>query len=618
MASVSGTFTVAQSVSSVFFLRAGETARVTGTLSGTATVALQRSPDQPTAAWVDEITFTATTSGTDYKNTTGRDQYLRMLCRAVSGSYAYTLADIAGDQVLEEWRAADGTLAFRITDRGAYDPFTGAVNADAYGTDLAGVQQAITDAAGGTLLFPPGYSASVAGELTVATKTRILGYGATITATALGSAKAGLKVTASGSRVEGLKVVGPSVAAYVLDECGIWFYGTSGTPLTDCVAKDCEVTSVGSYGILFEYSNRSSAQHNYVHDCGYMGITALSCIDWSAEQSNRVSTITPGTSSNAYGIYVGKRLEADLTPTKWRISKNYVTDVALWEGIDTHGGSYGEVEGNIVTGCKVGIQCGQDTWGNVPDFTKVIGNIIGKGGLTTTQLRGISVGGSSIANAKGMVVADNTVYGMGGADGSSQLLAALLVQYTDGAKIDNNTLFDCEQNGIMIDADADAISVTNNTVRGVTNRTGNSAALRFNVVTTGVCTGNYLDAGTEYALYMNAACPALRMDDTNVFVSSASPPVVNPANCGRGYTMQGSVTTDIGSISDGTGSNLDITVTGAAIGDFVQVGCSLDVESLTISAAVRATNTVEVRLQNETGAPVDLASATYTAKVTRA
>ena len=148
MASVSGTFTVAQSVSSVFFLRAGETARVTGTLSGTATVALQRSPDQPTAAWVDELTFTATTSGTDYKNTTGRDQYLRMLCRAVSGSYAYTLADIAGDQILLERYDAAGNLCFRVTDEGIVvgGPYVAPVATGVTATDTANLNAAFTAA----------------------------------------------------------------------------------------------------------------------------------------------------------------------------------------------------------------------------------------------------------------------------------------------------------------------------------------------------------------------------------------------------------------------------------------------------------------------------------------
>jgi hypothetical protein len=34
-------------------------------------------------------------------------------------SVSYTITDAVGDQILEEWRAADGTVAFRITDQGA-------------------------------------------------------------------------------------------------------------------------------------------------------------------------------------------------------------------------------------------------------------------------------------------------------------------------------------------------------------------------------------------------------------------------------------------------------------------------------------------------------------------
>lgn len=487
------------------------------------------------------------------------------------------------------------------------------------GSDMRALMQgALDNATAGVLVCNPG-TYVMSGELTITRPIVLLGAGrgATIFSfTALGSAKAGFKVTNAKAALCDLTVQGPTVAGYVLDECGVWFKGTSGTPLTDCLASNVEVSNVGSYGILFEYADRSRVVGCYAHDTGYMGITNLSSRDWIAT-NNWTKTQTPGTASNAYGLYVGKRLTGDTTPTRWQVVNNLVEDVALWEGIDTHGGSYGLVEGNIVTGCKIGIQCGPDSFGNVPHFTVVRGNSISKGALTVTQLRGISCGGDASTNAKGMVVADNTVEGMGGADGSSQLLAAILVQYTDGAKIDNNALFDCEQNGIMVDADADAISVTNNTVRGVTNRTGNSAALRFNVATTGVCVGNYLDAGTNYALYMNAACPSLRMDDTNVFVSSASPQVVNPANCGRGYTMQGSATVDPGNLVDGDGTTATVTVTGAVLGDLATASFSLDLQGITATAYVSTTNTVRVRLQNETGGAIDLGSGTLLATVRR-
>jgi len=54
----------------------------------------------------------------------------------------------------------------------------------------------------------------------------------------------------------------------------------------------------------------------------------------------------------------------------------------------------------------------------------------------------------------------------------------------------------------------------------------------------------------------------------------------------------------------------DVTVTGAALGDFALASFSLDVQDLVLSCAVTAANTVTVTLANNTGAAVNLASGT--------
>lgn len=120
MTTLSGTFTeTQQSTAAPFFLRAGEVVRVTLTFTGTARIALERMVG-PNVAGRPIAQFTESTTGYDYRNETGENIYVRLLALSVNpgSSVAYTLADVAGDQILEEWRAADGTLAFRITDQG--------------------------------------------------------------------------------------------------------------------------------------------------------------------------------------------------------------------------------------------------------------------------------------------------------------------------------------------------------------------------------------------------------------------------------------------------------------------------------------------------------------------
>ena len=70
------------------------------------------------------------------------------------------------------------------------------------------------------------------------------------------------------------------------------------------------------------------------------------------------------------------------------------------------------------------------------------------------------------------------------------------------------------------------------------------------------------------------------------------------------------VTHDFGSLADGAGETLSISVPGAAIGDTVMVSAGVDISDMTLTAYVQAADTVEVRLQNESGGVLDLASTT--------
>lgn len=63
-----------------------------------------------------------------------------------------------------------------------------------------------------------------------------------------------------------------------------------------------------------------------------------------------------------------------------------------------------------------------------------------------------------------------------------------------------------------------------------------------------------------------------------------------------------SVAFDPGDLADGAGETKAITVTGAALGDFVLCSTSAEVQDMTLTGYVQAADTVEVRLQNESGA----------------
>lgn len=79
--------------------------------------------------------------------------------------------------------------------------------------------------------------------------------------------------------------------------------------------------------------------------------------------------------------------------------------------------------------------------------------------------------------------------------------------------------------------------------------------------------------------------------------------------------LVGSATFDAASLADGVGATTTVTVTGAALGDYVLVSHGVDLQGISVTAYVSAANTVSVRFQNESGGVLDLASATLRALV---
>lgn len=79
--------------------------------------------------------------------------------------------------------------------------------------------------------------------------------------------------------------------------------------------------------------------------------------------------------------------------------------------------------------------------------------------------------------------------------------------------------------------------------------------------------------------------------------------------------LNATTTLDPASLVDGAGATAQVTVTGASLGDYVLVAAPYDLQDLTVTGYVQAANTVEIRIQNESGATVDLASGTWKVKV---
>lgn len=82
--------------------------------------------------------------------------------------------------------------------------------------------------------------------------------------------------------------------------------------------------------------------------------------------------------------------------------------------------------------------------------------------------------------------------------------------------------------------------------------------------------------------------------------------------------LTAAATFDAGSIADGDEEAKEVTVAGAALGDYAYVIPGIDVADLVITATVTAEDTITVILANNTGGAIDLASQTLTVYVDKA
>ncbi|NJO13122.1 MAG: hypothetical protein HC872_06285, partial [Gammaproteobacteria bacterium] len=81
--------------------------------------------------------------------------------------------------------------------------------------------------------------------------------------------------------------------------------------------------------------------------------------------------------------------------------------------------------------------------------------------------------------------------------------------------------------------------------------------------------------------------PAVRLTNAHEFTANYDPP----------------------SLADGAGVTTTATINGAALGDGVNASFAADLQGITLTGYVKATNLVSARFQNESGGMLDLASA---------
>lgn len=330
----------------------------------------------------------------------------------------------------------------------------------------------------------------------------------------------GIRVEASNFTLKSVKLQGPSVATYVGSENLITCMGTA-TSLRESgfVFEECEFYDSGSAGLFFFFCNNGTVNNCTFHDLGHIGLGGNSCINMTVK-NNLVYTITPGVSSQMYGmtwshlstgydddtaVSAGtQKLAANPFCQSIKVLHNKVWDVS-WEGIDFHGGWECIIDGNEVYNTGKGIALSGSSGDAIlyaGGGNRVVNNIVdGANENGTTSGRewqdyGINIAGGDTFRNRNVTCTGNIISNKGIEDNS--LSASIQATNVLNCVISDNHIQSWMGVGIYTAA-GDALNIHDNTfsAKGWAGTAGDSASMCIRDATTGTSnltlTGNVLE-----------------------------------------------------------------------------------------------------------------------------
>jgi len=416
---------------------------------------------------------------------------------------------------------------------------------------------------------------------------------------------------------------------------------------TGCAFFGAKGAIMPTIGCLFSMDTSGETNRNYYglalhsgsHATVLWGCGITNVIRPTPGRSGRGAAITHGSTLKGYGsIWDGCMIGVRVSNcSKVNVRNGSAKNCEF--GIDVNGASEVSCQQMDLSGCTLHavMALGHATARAAEcDMTNC-----GVGGTTSTDYATIyaDAGARVDANSSDISGGQRGIDAFGGAlvtfsNGICTSMAGKLLSATNGAKIvaDYCTISGCESEGTVAAGYGGEIvvrgaTITNNPlVSGLYAYGGTIYAQEATITGSKNAAGDFdirvRDNGQVFAFGANTT----NGGGTAVAVANCSISRLNERTAsGAVWTsnasiLNGSKTHNFGSLAANASETTTVTVTGAELGDFVEdVSLSVDTAGADLRAWVSATNTVSVRLLNDTATdPLDLASGTLRVRVRKA
>jgi hypothetical protein len=391
--------------------------------------------------------------------------------------------------------------------------------------------------------------------------------------------------------------------------------------------------TVGStaYGILIganTYANQDTWQEGWISRNRFKTMSATGTRSLAAVlaygrrltvSDNKIDNLAQSGTGEAWGIYTKSRYS--------QVYGNFVNNV-------TAAGSSDNVGINIkgttraVTSSPQGFSVA--VWGNQ---VSNVGVVASSGAGIRAQTDDVLVTGNLVENCRTALVSDESAAYRNVRIQSNLVRYASVVAGTVGVLLegagtnvvaDGNTVMNAATGTILRTGPTTSTMQDGQVINNIYNGCDNGIifdAFTGCTLDRPVFDNNVVTGGTYGLLFNGSAGTVSNIRVRNNDFARATNPVVGAiltsaaSAYGNFGWLSASATWDPPSVANGASTTTTLTVGGAVLGDMVNASFSLSLGGLSLSAQVSAADTVQVRLSNNSGAPVDLASGTIRVQV---